>query len=332
MHSPFHKGALVAILLSATSVSVCAAPTHTTESTWQRFKETKYSKITSFETAHLAEITAHHSTLFYPFGGADATFPLLLAPNVTTITIVGLEPVGEVSQPLKETLTAETSQKVDSLWRRSFFITGQMAKQFGREEGVISPIVAQLQKLEARDIKVEAVTIPTNGVKISFVHKDKPKSIMYLRVNLHDEQLSDDVVDYLKDQNLLNVTLLKATSYFPHQKKFSKFRELVVSHSQVVVQDDSGIPYRYMKKNFDTIKLFGPVSKPYGVEFKGHLQPDLVKAYQAQENPALGFCFGYGCRQKPAAMLIATKTVVNESKVEDPAAALEHAKEETLTS
>jgi len=63
-----------------------------------------------------------------------------------------------------------------------------------------------------------------------------------------------------------------------HHKNFSTIRGLVLAKSAAVLQDDSGIPYRYFDAANWRVQLYGNYEKPYG-SFAWLEQPDLRKAY-----------------------------------------------------
>ena len=80
---------------------------------------------------------------------------------------------------------------------------------------------------------------------------------MYFSVNLCDNGLRENqpflaFLSWLKG----TATLLKATSYMTHRPEFSIIRERVLSKSIAVLQDDSGIPYRFFRAAVD-VQLFG---------------------------------------------------------------------------
>ena len=66
----------------------------------------------------------------------------------------------------------------------------------------------------------------------------------------------------------------------------------MLEHSEVIVQDDSGIPYRLFDKSRWDISLFGTYRYPLpgmGV----YPQQDLIRAY-AGGSEHLPFAYGYG--------------------------------------
>ena len=72
------------------------------------------------------------------------------------------------------------------------------------------------------------------------------------------------------------MSLLKAASYLMHSNNFSQVRDFLLTHSKVILQEDSGIPYRYFAKDKWDIRLYGHYIGPIN-RFLKHGQLDLQK-------------------------------------------------------
>jgi hypothetical protein len=88
------------------------------------------------------------------------------------------------------------------------------------------------------------------GVQIDF-RTDNDGSVhtlLYLSVNLSDQMLRNNAA-FLSFLSRLNgsTTFLKATSYMRHKSEFSIVRDQLLSNSVAILQDDSGIPYRFLQ-------------------------------------------------------------------------------------
>jgi hypothetical protein len=104
----------------------------------------------------------------------------------------------------------------------------------------------------------------------------------------------------------VHTTLLKATSYMTHHDEFSTIREMVVSHSADIFQDDSGIPYHLFAPDRWNVQLYGEYTKPYG-SFGWLEQPDLRKAYLAEKVKPLSLRLGYGFGKVTSNLLLAKR-------------------------
>jgi len=76
-----------------------------------------------------------------------------------------------------------------------------------------------------------------------------------------------------------------------HKPYFSRIRNLILQKSSIIVQDDSGIPFRFFKSDQWNITLYGVYEGPIDL-FKNHFEPDLAAAYRHRAAP-LPFRFGY---------------------------------------
>jgi hypothetical protein len=101
-------------------------------------------------------------------------------------------------------------------------------------------------------------------------------------------------------------SLLKAASYLPHESDFSKIREWILSHSRVIIQDPSGIPFQYFDPGQWNIRLWGSQGKPIEL-FAKYPQPQLEAALAAQPRPSLPFGFGYQHLPSNAVMILAER-------------------------
>ena len=94
------------------------------------------------------------------------------------------------------------------------------------------------------------------------------------------------------------MSLLKAASYLMHAKNFSQVRDFLLTHSKVILQDDSGIPCRFFDKHKWDIRYCGQYVGPIE-RFKKYPQPDLVKRVRQQQAGAIGFQLRLSMAAKP---------------------------------
>jgi hypothetical protein len=101
-------------------------------------------------------------------------------------------------------------------------------------------------------------------------------------------------------------SLLKAASYLPHQNGFSRVREFLLNQSNVIIEDDSGIPLRYFDAAKWVVKPFGTFRGPIEL-FAQYPQPDLAQLYQSNAVPRLPFGFGYRNYGSQSTLLVAVR-------------------------
>jgi hypothetical protein len=90
-----------------------------------------------------------------------------------------------------------------------------------------------------------------------------------------------------------------------HSDSFSKVREFLISHSAVLVQDDSGIPARFLAKNDWDLRPFGNYLGPISL-FPGRYQKDLRDVYSRAAKP-IDFGIGYRHRKNESNLLLAIR-------------------------
>jgi len=287
-----------------------------------------------FQKTELTDPTFSQAPVFYPFSGPDTLTVTNCFPQTPVYVMVGLEPAGTLpstgqieKKDLDKYLEA-TRATVASELDRSFFITRQMDRQFRGQvtDGLLLPILHLLVRTHHKILGFRYVRLDENGgvveraanyhatgnignkgVEIEFKDDSEPSShkLYYFSVNLSDQRLKLDpqFITYLGHLKG-STTLLKATSYMTHKSTFSIIRNQILSNSAVVLQDDSGIPFRYFENSGWKVQLYGEYQRPYG-SFRWLEQPDLRKAFASGGAKALAFRIGYGYSQVPSNLLLA---------------------------
>jgi hypothetical protein len=90
-----------------------------------------------------------------------------------------------------------------------------------------------------------------------------------------------------------------------HSDNFSKVRGYLLAHSKVILQDDSGIPYRFFTNDKWDLRFYGKYLGPIN-RFLKNKQPDLEKDRAASSSPPLPFSFGYQWQPSRSSLMIAT--------------------------
>jgi len=300
---------------------------------WSKAEASLVSGLQEFQKEELDQAPLRSSPTFYPFGGPDALTLLLCFPHSPTYVMVGLEPAGtlpSLSKIEKKDLPnylAEMRDTVASELSRSFFVTRQMDRQFRGQvtDGLLLPILHLVVRrhntiLGFRYVRLDEqgqiidraadYKAPTRygnkGVEIEFADSDgSTHQLYYFSVNLSDERLKENqpFLAYLSRLKGTS-TLLKATSYMTHKPDFSMIRDRILANSSAILQDDSGIPYRYFRPDAWKVQLYGDYQRPYG-SFRWLEQPDLRKAYEASGARPLSVRVGYGYSKIPSNLLLA---------------------------
>jgi hypothetical protein len=280
-------------------------------------------------------VDCHGSTpVFYPFGGPDFLNANLFYPNADKYILIGLEPIGALPE-LCNMSDKEVNKYLDDvlyslkdIFLRSYFITGNMigALKKNSVNGATPLISLFIQRNGYNIISINHVAIDssgvlltvdnpgnsktmTNGIRIDFAADTgrRVQSVFYYQTDLSDEGLKKNP-GFRKYLSSLpeSFTYLKAASYLMHGKDFTMIRDVVFEKSRSILQDDSGIAYRYFDKTKWDIHLFGKYLRP-GKEFSWINETDLAKAYTDPSVKPVPFTLGYNWRTRQINLLYAVR-------------------------
>jgi len=292
--------------------------------------------MTKFQQTELSGPPIQGSVIFYPFSGPDVLFPLIFFSNNSVTVMVGLEPAGTLPElrGIEKTgmqhYLEGMREAVYSELHRSFFITREMDHHFRGEvtDGLTAPILLLLARsghtvLDYRYVRLDEQgkvieraanykapgNIGNKGIEVDYatdadnsVHK-----LYYFSINLADDRLQPNqaFLTYLAGLKGMT-TFFKATSYMLHQKGFVTIREQVLALSSAVLQDDSGIPYKFFHGGPWRVQLYGHYERPYG-SFAYLEEPELRAAYNEPGIKPLEFRIGYGFSKVPSNLLLAIR-------------------------
>jgi hypothetical protein len=306
------------------------------DAAWERANRVLLSGLDEFQRQELNDPAIQNAATFYPFSGPDTLLVTYAFPHSPVYVLVGLEPPGTLPTPALIDKQIEKRKMADyfvdvretvaSILGRSFFITKDMDSQFRGQvtDGLLMPMLELLVRshytiasfryirldedgqVVDRELKQPA---SNRGVEIEFT-SDADHSLhtlYYFSMNLADERLKQNksfqaFIAGLKGFN----TAFKATSYMTHHREFSVIRDLVLNNANTIVQDDSGMPYKYFVADTWKVQLYGKYTQPFGV-FKYWAEPELAKAYSEPGVKPLPFRIGYGYSVIPSNELVARR-------------------------
>ncbi|MBN9413229.1 MAG: hypothetical protein J0H12_04825 [Candidatus Paracaedimonas acanthamoebae] len=302
------------------------------EDRWTRIQEKRLLPMKAWRDQYLDPITL---PLFYPMGGPDVLNALLFFPQSPEYFIIGLERVGKnlsfdmLNLPEKRQSYLQNVQNgTSSLFHRSFFITKDMSKDFF-DCGVLPTLLALLKRSQAKIKSITFVKITSEGdllecpdheaqgVSISFLQQghDKPQTLTYFRQNMNDNHIHQ-ITPFLKKKGPW-ATMFKSASYTPHQTGFAKLVDFVLENTTLLLQDDTGLPYRVLQQHQWQLRYFGVYEEPYGESFVAYKQPDLARYFVEQKDTIreLPFRIGYGYGKVPSNLLIAMPPIKDAEPV-----------------
>ena len=277
----------------------------------------------------------HAKNVFYPFAGADAWNVYLFFPKADTYTLIGLEPPGTLNGMEKLIKNPATLGKnlerirytLRSILELSFFVTREMDREFRGQitDGLLVPLLVLLARHEVTIDSLRYALVSDTGqiidrdpkdpklprnknkcVEIKFTKNGKTQIMRYLSADLVALQFNTGLLVYLDSLGRVD-TYLKATSYMPHHEACDIIRANILSRSDMILQDDSGMPFRFLKPPDWEVHLYGKYTKPITI-FNYRTQADLRKAYEeAGRAKELKFPIGYGSNRAPSNMQMALR-------------------------
>jgi hypothetical protein len=298
------------------------------------YEERNLLKMSKWRDQKLISVPRPSETLFYPFSGPDVVNMLTFFPNQQTYVMMGLEYVGTAEtveawmQPLTKSRMETIRKAVESVFIRSFFRTLDMSSDFSRNgtRGVLPGMLLMLKLLD-RDIKAvqwvalnadgsmryltseETKTACANfGIEITITHPTQgyDQTIYYFKTDLADSGINSNsgLRAFIQHKLGTTMTFVKSASCLMHMKDFVWMRGAVLDISRAVLQDDTGVPFKYYKKSNWAHHLYGQYIGPYGDSFAAFKQPDLIKAYEDIPLQLLDFNMGYGYAKIPAHLML----------------------------
>ncbi len=272
--------------------------------------------------------TPSREVAFYPFGGPDAANLLTFFPDARDYILVGLEPVGCIPSAIADYTPdyfTALRRSLSSVVALGFFKTEDMRRDVTQSDlnGVLPLLLFLVSRagysitdvapigISPTGVVAPSASLPkveTSGVAIQFNDaRHGARTLRYFALNLENSRLkrkpgTTAYLNGLPD----TITLVKAASYLMHKPYFSAIRGTILAKSRVVVEEDSGIPYRYFDPAGWDVRLFGTYFPPIQL-FKDWNQDDLKAAYTAGAGiPPLDFAIGYR-RRGQSNLLVAVR-------------------------
>jgi len=298
---------------------------------WENSQTKQFQAVDAFQKRELAPIHTNSAYLFYPFSGPDVLYAQHFFPDARLTVFAARENVGDILRPdyykpsnIEKEL-AGWREGIKSIFDRTFFVTSEMDQQFhGKVHDGILPLmllllarngnvidyVRYIQLTDNGEFAPEAVDVPRHhGVEIHYRHPSETQSriLYYFKTDL--------ALPFDKDPSFSRFlthlgrpdTLVKSASFLLHWGQFAAIREYILEHSNLILQDDTGVPYRMLKPKEWQVQLYGEYSHP-DKPFTAEWQTDLAEAFKEPGRvKPLGFILGYGSHRRPSSMMLATR-------------------------
>lgn len=293
------------------------------DKSWAELESNRFLPMRTWAGTEIADADAATKTLFYPFGGPDGLTAEVLFPRAGHYVLLGLEFVGRMpdfktADPERISAYFQNLQvSLKDFLNKSYFITKNMneAMSGDKVDGVLPLLcfflkrtgnaISSIRRLDVRENgEVEASPYPGErtkfrrpyGIQIEFFAEGAEvlRTMSYFSCDLVDDVFRKDTPFHVYLAGLsFETTFIKSASYLLHYKEFSNIRNLILEKGRFILEDDTGIPYRYFPPTSWDVRLYGAYIKPVS-DFSGVEQLDLKTAY---DDPArvksLPFHLGY---------------------------------------
>lgn len=302
---------------------------------WEKLDKDRLQKVAKWKDTEFSESMKKTTTVFYPFSGPDFLTAVTFFPQMDTIVMLGLEPVGKFPELDKmkakdtQAYTDDLKASLNDIFNKSYFITKNMLQQLNNQKvnGTI-PLISFFMKRTGNDItdvmyiiKKDSVITEVDynyegkekpfGVKIEYVAGGKLRAVYYYRYNVANNTFNDTIAFYKRLNGMHNmITYMKSASYLLHNKFMSNIRDMIFANSSFILQDDTGAPFSFFTKNNDkwTTKIYGRYTKPVK-DFPYLSEDSLIKKVFKDDPsiPDLPFHLGYHWGSKKDVLILAVR-------------------------
>lgn len=305
------------------------------DASWKRLQTEQLQPVEAFQKRELASVRHTGQYVFYPFSGPDVLYMTRFFPEAKVMVMAGLEPVGSLRVTQRysaKTLDRDLAgwkQSVSSIFERSFFVTSEMDKEFhGRVADGLLPMILLLLERSGYTIEsyqygqlspsgefgpeeqqTDAPVRKHKAVQIRFHQGNETASrtLYFFKTDLGQAFDKDPAFAHFLDSLGTPDTMVKSAQFLLHWRMCSGLRRYILDKSNLVLQDDTGVPYSYFRNPAWQVRLYGEYSAPVK-PFKRLFQKDLATAFRDPSNVRpLGFSLGYGAGRRPSSMILAVR-------------------------
>jgi hypothetical protein len=285
------------------------------------------SNIRTWRATMLAPVIASNRVCLYLFGGPDFLYANVFFPDAAAYVLQGLETIDSIPDLLTLPIQAldGTLQNIEislnNALNFTYFETKDMRENFSRSQlkGVLPILFVFIARSGLQIAKVDYISLAPNGAVIDGFRSgvrgvrmlvDDPrtgreKSLYYFTADLSNASMGPGILRFCSNLGPTN-SFLKAASYLMHEDSFSTVRNLLLGVSASIVQDDSGIPVRYLTSDRWTLRFFGTYKGPIEL-FNKYYQTDLSQDYANNSPKPLTFGFGYQINRRSSDLIVAVR-------------------------
>jgi hypothetical protein len=292
---------------------------------WKVVNEKRIKPMSDWAATELATERKANLDVFYPFSGPDMLHAYAFFPNALHYHLYALERAGAMPDLKKmktkaiDTYLVDVYASLSDVFTKSYFITKNMLTDLQRENvnGTLTLMCVFLVRSGHEIVNIKYFHLNENGTETqlkkdsSAIHTNDfvkvyfrnpmDSSIQvasYMKCDLSDNPLKANkgLSTWLNNMPM-SVTYIKSASYLLQNSFFSVMRDYILKKSQSIVQDDTGMPFKYISNSKWDISLYGVYIKPVSSFPVGFFQTDLEKAYKVSDSlklvKKLPFSLGY---------------------------------------
>lgn len=305
------------------------------EKIWPEVERKNIRPQSDWARSELADVRSGERFIFYPFSGPDFLNIGAFFPNGSEYVLFGLEPTGMpedirgLSQPRLSSALANVQKTLGTILNYSFFRTLDMARDLHKDDlnGATPILIAFMARTGNRVLDIQNVAITQSGtlrettvagiksdeiagVRIVFQKpgSDQPTLLHYFSLDISDEGLKTkgQIEAYIRSKGSM-ATYLKAASYLMYRDTFSRIRNLILTKSDFIMQDDSGMPLKSFDESIWDLTFYGTYTTPIQL-FQSRFQSDLRSVYTTRKNIRdLPFGIGYQWQKGSSNLMVARK-------------------------
>ncbi len=286
---------------------------------WAEHTKRALQPVNEWAKSEVAPHSKDGGVVRYMFSGPDILHAFQMFPKADTFILCGLEPVGvapdirTLSPGQAGRVLGEVRNALGEVINFSFFRTKDMKTdlRYAMFSGT-TPIMMGFLARSGQYVKgYEFLKLQRDGtlgnrgtvsrranvVRIEFGSQQsrKAKTLYYFSTDLSNGDFTKSGFEKWLVNQPKGDAYLKAASYLLHGSWFSDIRKHLLDYSVQIVEDDSGIPFRYFDQKKWDIHLYGTYNGPINV-FPDFYQADLRAAYRRDRTP-MEFGTGYKWRK-----------------------------------
>jgi hypothetical protein len=291
---------------------------------WDKIQTNYLEKVEPWKQENITNLSPYNTTL-YPLAGGDFINLYTFNSSSPRYVMIGLQKPGYIRDP-RNFSDAELGRALGSIQS----VVGELAvfnystsKRLQREvanpyfTGIAPTLIFFMKRFGFSILDLERIYLneigvvskeeesfeisdkrKTTGVRIRFYKKEEGfvRELFFFRIWLSGKSATSDTAEGKFIQSLGRMNLMfKSAEYIFHTPEYKDFLSTLVSRSDRVVEDESGVPLRFFNGEEWNMKVYGkylgkiPLKNTPVVPF----QSDLDELFRAQSQP-LPFDFGYG--------------------------------------